>query len=145
MISETGRIVALHEGQAWVATNRRGTCGSCALRAGCGQDLVARALGAGRQHLQVAASPELALHDEVEIAIPERGLLTAALLAYLVPLLSLLSGAALGHALGGEVPAIAGALAGLAAGIGLARLLLSAGVVRLARPVLVRRLAPASR
>jgi sigma-E factor negative regulatory protein RseC len=61
--------------------------------------------------------------DSVIVGVPEEGLVTASLAAYLVPLLGLMAGGALGQGLGEDLGAgaggsILGALLGLGLGLG---------------------------
>lgn len=103
MLKESGRIVALEGDRAWVETLRQSACGSCAARGGCGHGLLNSALPGGSRGLVRARLPEtlrprIAVHDRVELSLPEGSFLRAAALLYLLPLAT-----ALGAALAGSV------------------------------------------
>ena len=144
MITETGRVVALHGEQAWIETINAGSCAKCSLQAACGQRLLSAAFGRTR-HLvvNIAAGQTLRVDARVEVGIPETGLLKAAVLAYLVPLLGLLLGATGGQQLAGEGGAVLGAVGGLVLALAGVRLLLNSSRLNISEPKLLRCL-PAS-
>ncbi|MFV0276418.1 MAG: SoxR reducing system RseC family protein [Parahaliea sp.] len=123
MLIESGVVVAVDVAAVWVETLRRGTCGDCAARKGCGHALLNR-IGGGHGHyiraLPGAVAPaDCRVGDTVEIALPEAVLLRASLIVYLVPLLAMLGGAALVGGLwprGADIAALAGAIAGFSLG-----------------------------
>ncbi len=128
MLLETGRVVAVDADAVWVETVRKTTCGSCAAQKGCGHGLINQ-LVPGRHPLVRALPGKLALDecqvdDEVQISIPEAVLLRGSLVVYVLPLVSMLAGAALAAAtLPGNPDSMSalGAVAGLAAGFVLVR------------------------
>ena len=128
MLIESGRVVAVEEDSVWVETIRRSTCGSCAAQKGCGHGIVNR-IHDGHASL-IRALPgkisplECAVDDHVQISIPEEVILKGSLVVYILPLLAMLAGAALGaYALpgGGDGTAAIGALIGFAVGYALVR------------------------
>jgi sigma-E factor negative regulatory protein RseC len=127
MITETGRVVAVEPDCLWVETIQQSTCGSCAVKKGCGHSLL-NEVGAGRRnHLRVLLNGQLAGHycinDQVEISIPERVLVQGALVVYLVPLIGLLAGAILvSQWWPGDVAAFIGSVVGFVMGIILVKL-----------------------
>jgi sigma-E factor negative regulatory protein RseC len=130
MLIETARVVALEEDAVWVETIRQSTCGSCAARQGCGHGLLNR-IADGRsgyvrvlrgEHPAAGGRPEV--NDQVRISIPEQVILRGSMIVYMVPVLSMLLGAALAASLQAdraEVLATSGAAAGLALGFALVR------------------------
>ena len=90
MIEETGRVVALAPGAAWVETARSSTCSGCSVRSGCGQGLVDR-LGIRERRGLILALCDLRLSvgDTVVVGIRESVLLHGAVLVYLFPLIML--------------------------------------------------------
>ncbi|MBN7798178.1 SoxR reducing system RseC family protein [Parahaliea mediterranea] len=124
MLVESGEVVAVEPGAVWVETLRRSTCNSCTAQKGCGHGLLNR-VGAGRRHyirvLPGRVQPaQCRVGDTVEIGLPETVILRGSLLVYLLPLLALLAGAALGGALWPQqqdLAALAGAGLGLFAGL----------------------------
>ena len=123
MIEETGVVVALSGGLADVETRRQGACGNCSASGACGTSLVARYLGRRPLLLHALNQAGAAPGDTVIVGVPEDGLVTASLAAYLVPLLGLMAGGALGQSLGeglgvGAGGSILGAVLGLGVGLG---------------------------
>jgi sigma-E factor negative regulatory protein RseC len=98
IIEETARVVALDGDQAWVTTQRRTACGSCAANKSCGAGIIARGLVSGRT-LQIKAvnQVEAVVGDDVVLGIDDKVLLRSAVLMYLLPLLALMAGALLGE------------------------------------------------
>ena len=97
-MTETGRVVAVEPGFLWVETIRQSTCGSCSVQKGCGHGLLNKISDRNRQahHIRALLDPashqNYSLNDEVEIAVQEHVLVKAALIVYMVPLLSMLLG-----------------------------------------------------
>jgi sigma-E factor negative regulatory protein RseC len=134
MMSETGRVVAVDAEAVWVETERRGTCGSCAARSGCGHGLLA-SMGRDSTLVRALLAPggpqAVALHDEVRISIPERGFLRGVAIMYLMPLLTMVGAALLSNQWAAsaalsqaqiDLRVTLGALAGLALGLFLLRI-----------------------
>ena len=132
MIKEAGRVVAIEDGAVWVETIRRSTCQSCSARKGCGHGILANAGSGRRHHARVLPGTfslgDIHLDDQVEVSVPERVLVQAALVVYLVPLVTLLLGALLASewlpefALNGDLSAVVGAALGFGLGVLLVRL-----------------------
>lgn len=93
MLEESGRVVAVEDGRAWVEVARQGGCHSCDARQGCGQGMLA---GFGQKALSVSVANRLGAQvgDVVVIGMGESALLRTAIRMYLLPLLALLAGAA---------------------------------------------------
>ena len=53
MIEEQGQIVDVQGEFAWIESERTSTCGSCAVRKGCGTSAIAKVLGQRRVRLRV--------------------------------------------------------------------------------------------
>lgn len=148
MIEESGRVVDVEGGFAWIESERNSTCGGCSVRGGCGTGVIARALGPRRLRLRAINSIDVVIGDEVVIGIPESGLLRGSLAVYAVPLAALLGGALAGsgivtqwYPLAAEAGAIAGAAAGLVAGfVWLRRFSHRTGNHPAYQPVVLRRL-----
>lgn len=115
---ETGTIIALEEGSAWVETRRQGTCGRCSARQGCGQGILNQVMP-GREHYLRALIDEsergrFAVGDRVAIEMADDVVLAASAIVYLLPLAAMLLGAVGGNGLlPGDAGAVGGALAGL--------------------------------
>ncbi|MBK1705737.1 SoxR reducing system RseC family protein [Halochromatium glycolicum] len=122
MIEENAVVVAAEAGIIEVEIHRRASCNACSARSGCGVSLLDRVLGRRPQRLVLANKLDARVGDEVVIGIPEGALLKAAVAAYMLPLLGLLSGGIIGDLLVndasvGEALPLLGGLIGL--GIGL--------------------------
>lgn len=127
MIAETGNVVAVDDGHAWIQTIRTKACQSCAARNGCGQKLLASATGGRANQVRVVNSVNARVGEEVTLGIDENALLGASLLVYALPLLLLVVGSVLGHYVsdGSDVPAMLGAVTGLASGFMASRIVQS--------------------
>ena len=119
MIEESGRIVAVDGDFAWIESERKSTCGGCAVRNGCGTSAIAKVLGQRRTRLRVVNSIHAGVGDEVVVGISESGLVRGSLAVYAAPLAGLFAGALTGNWLAGdsELAAVAGALAGFVAAL----------------------------
>ncbi len=148
MIEESGRVVDVEGGFAWIESARTSTCGGCSARGGCGTGVIARVLGQRRLRLRAINAIDVAIGDQVVIGIPESGLLRGSFAVYAVPLAALLGGALAGNGivaqwypLAAEAGAIAGAAAGLVAGfVWLRRFSHRTGNHPAYQPVVLRRL-----
>ena len=117
---ESGQVVSVEVDCLWVQTVQRSTCGSCVAQKGCGQSLLAK--WAGRPHylrvlLQGRKASSFEVGATIDVGIPEDIVALGAMFVYILPLLTLLLGASLGHFLFvGELPAVLGAVFGTATG-----------------------------
>ena len=128
---ERARVIAVGSDAAegdsvWVETLQGSTCSGCAARSGCGQGVMRRWFSRESLCLELHRAEgddtAYAVGQWVEIGIPEGVVVRAALLAYLLPIVMLMLGAALGSALfAGELAVLLLSLLGLGGGIGLAR------------------------
>jgi len=116
MIEESGRVVAVEGDFAWIESERKSTCGGCAVRSGCGTSAIAKVLGQKRTHLRVVNRIHAGVGDDVVVGISESGLVRGSLAVYAAPLAGLFAGALAGNfvAGGSELVTVAGALAGFA-------------------------------
>jgi sigma-E factor negative regulatory protein RseC len=124
MIEEQGQVVEVQGEFAWIEGERTTTCGSCAVRKGCGTSAIAKLLGQRRVRLRALNRIDAHVGDHVVIGIAESGLLRGSLAVYAVPLLGLFAGALAGQLLGGalfaspsDLLAIAGAIGGFVAAL----------------------------
>jgi len=74
-----------------VRVERKSGCQSCQLKSGCGQRVMTEMSSNKSIELDIPNTLDAKPGDRVSIAIPEKGLLNAALVVYLIPLLSMLS------------------------------------------------------
>lgn len=127
MICESGRVVSVDGEWVWVETLRTSSCVKCSAKAGCGQSLLNSIFAGKRHYVKVAANgmaDKVHLHDQVEIAIPEHGIVKGSFVMYLFPLLMLIVGAGMAQEMAGSSDAytIAGAAAGFLLSLLLVRL-----------------------
>jgi len=98
IIEETARVVALDGNQAWVTTQRRTACGSCAANKGCGTGIIARSFSVARiLRIKAVNKVEAVVGDDVVLGIDDRVLVRSAALMYLLPLFALMGGAFFGE------------------------------------------------
>lgn len=97
MIKETGKIIAveMHDNEriAVVECISRSACSSCHNESSCGVGTVAKAFSDKAHRLEVPYTDGMAVDKFVELQINSGDLIKSAMLAYLVPLLFLISGA----------------------------------------------------
>lgn len=98
MIEETAHVVQTEGEYAWVETQRRSSCGSCAAKS-CGTGALSKILGRRTQRLKVHNPVEAKTGQEVVLGIHEQDLLKGSLAVYILPLLTMLAGALLGEGL----------------------------------------------
>ncbi len=95
MIEEFAIVVAHEPGIAWVETSHRNACGTCDQSAGCGNALLGGLFTLGANRLALEDRLGIAIGERVVIGIPDTLLVRAAVIAYLIPLLTLVAGAGL--------------------------------------------------
>lgn len=121
MIETPARITRVDGATAWVVSEAPTSCGACAGK-GCGSSVFNRLWHPHTPEYAVANPIAAQPGEAVVVGMPDGALLGAAGSAYLLPLLALVLGAALGQALGGEPASVVGGLSGLLlAGWGLRR------------------------
>jgi sigma-E factor negative regulatory protein RseC len=119
MIEESGRVVAVEGDFAWIESERKSTCGGCAVRKGCGTSAIAKVLGQRRTRLRVVNRIHAGVGDDVVVGISESGLVRGSLAVYAAPLAGLFAGALAGNLLASnsELVTVAAALAGFVAAL----------------------------
>ncbi|MGF1687716.1 SoxR reducing system RseC family protein [Photobacterium japonica] len=127
MMHSLATVVACHSGHIVVSCQQQTSCGSCASQQSCGSGIVSKALP-GRQHkITIPTQQSVNIGDVVEIGLSERSMIHSALLVYVLPLLCLVVGAALGQwwfvsmVGGSELGVILTALSCAALGVGIAK------------------------
>lgn len=129
MLTETGRVVAVEDGALWVETIRQSTCGSCSAQKACGHGLMNKMADGRRAYIRVLVGDcdvsDCRVDDQVAFSVPENVILRGSFVVYLMPLLTMLAGAAgLAQVLPhwGDGAAAVGAIGGLVLGFALVRL-----------------------
>ena len=120
MIETSARIVAVTEHDIWVSAERRAACSACAGHAPCAGRWLS-SLFPRPQPSRLDRPPKLTLNagDSVQLSIRERDILLIAVVAYLLPLVMLIIGAAVTHTMTHSEWAVMGA-AGAGFSLGLA-------------------------
>ncbi|UZE95232.1 SoxR reducing system RseC family protein [Alkalimarinus alittae] len=124
MLEETGVVVAVEKGQAWVQTIRKSACSSCEAKSGCGQGVLARISDGKANQVLVSNTLNLKVGEDVLIGIPEDLLVKASVMVYLLPLLMMIAAASIAEKwllIGDAWVALAG-VSGLAFGFVLVKL-----------------------
>lgn len=121
MITETVTVMEARDGYAWVSTERKSSCDSCGASKVCGTAVLDSVIGKKLSRLRVRNPVAAEPGQRVEIGIEDAVLIKRSLLVYMLPLLGLFFGAAVGQWLAGEGAAIAGGALGLAGGFLFAR------------------------
>jgi sigma-E factor negative regulatory protein RseC len=95
LATEEGVVTKLEARTAWVTTTRSGACASCSARGSCAT------LGGGKE-MEVAAinAAGARVGDRVVLSFETASLLKASFLLYIVPILFLILGAAVGQQAG---------------------------------------------
>ncbi|WIO75164.1 SoxR reducing system RseC family protein [Porticoccaceae bacterium LTM1] len=94
MIRESATVTSVESDCLWVEVIQKSTCGSCAVRQGCGQHLVAKLTGRVQQIRVLPGNTSLeriSVGDQVVIEIQESVVVKGATLVYLLPLVALIS------------------------------------------------------
>jgi len=114
MMTTSGRVIHVAGPLAQVRIEAASACSSCGTRGSC---------ASGQTRAVWVETPEgVKSGDLLKISIPERAFNTAALIAYLLPAVTTLTGAAL-MAAAGDTAAVLGAVSGLGLGLVLVRIL----------------------
>lgn len=88
MVEEQAVVVAVEQDAAWVETQRKAACDSCAVNKGCGTAVLSKVLGNKRSRLRVLKHDlSLRVGDEVVIGLQEHALLRGSMTVYGAPLL----------------------------------------------------------
>jgi sigma-E factor negative regulatory protein RseC len=124
MIEETARVVSVDREFALVETEQRASCGSCQSQSSCGTSLLAGLFKRRHNQLKVLNPVYAKPGEQVIIGLQEQALLKISVLAYLLPLLTMILGATLTQGLAGylilstgELPQVVGGLLGLIGGL----------------------------
>jgi sigma-E factor negative regulatory protein RseC len=116
MLEEIGTVVESQAGTILVETQSRSACSHCSSN-GCTSSVVSKLFGVKANRLLLENRLGVQPGDRVVIGIPDDLLVRASLWAYLLPLIFMFTGPALGGALGaGEAVQSLLALLGLAVG-----------------------------
>jgi sigma-E factor negative regulatory protein RseC len=99
MVEEIATVVATESDGVWLTTTPAGSCNSCQVSGDCGTGIVAKTLTPRQRRFFVKSALPLLPGEQVRIGVAEQGLVTAALLVYLLPLLLMIASVTLLHTL----------------------------------------------
>ncbi len=97
MVEQAALVVAIQQQQAQVEIVRQKPCGICGQTRGCGISIWGKLFGHQTSSFAVENSIQAKVGDMVLLAVEDGAVLSSAMLAYGLPLLCLLLGAALGQ------------------------------------------------
>jgi sigma-E factor negative regulatory protein RseC len=121
MLEEIGTVVEVERGAILVETQSRSACSHCSSK-GCTTAVVSKLFGIKHNRLHLENSLGAKLGDQVVIGIPDDLLVMASLWAYLLPLMFMLAGPAVGGVFAAsEAVQSLLALGGLAVGFSIVR------------------------
>ena len=128
MLETRAVVISLHGKEALVEAEQGGGCGNCSSENGCSSGKLSQLFCREPRRFRVLNEGNATVGAQVQITVAEGVLLRSAMLMYLLPLVLLFVGAALGSWWGGEglegdTYAAVGGLSGLFAGFLLVRLL----------------------
>lgn len=117
MIEQQAVVTAVRGTQAEVSVQRQTACGGCDQAGGCSTSVLAGLFNRRNEVILVDNSIGASPGDRVVLGIEESALQIASVVAYLLPILGLLLGAAFGSSLGAEPLSVAFGLLGLIVGL----------------------------
>jgi sigma-E factor negative regulatory protein RseC len=91
MVEEIATVVANENAGVWLVTTPAGSCNSCNVSDDCGTGIVAKTFTPRQNRFFVTTSLNLLPGEQVQIGIAEQGLVVAAVMVYLLPLLLMLT------------------------------------------------------
>ncbi len=123
MIREQGLVIRVEGRFAWIETRRRSACGSCSASDGCGTSALASLFERRARALRVSNDIGASVGQTVTVGLSEGGLLRAAFLVYMIPLLTMIgAGVLVGLAMpGNEGLTVLASLVGFGGGLLLVR------------------------
>jgi sigma-E factor negative regulatory protein RseC len=142
MLEETAMVIDVKDGMLMAETESRSSCSHCSADS-CSTSVVAKLFGVRRNRLVMENSLDAKPGDQVVIGIPDALLVRASVMAYLLPLVSMLLLTAIGDALGmNEILLSLLALVGLAIGFFMVRWTIHRSASQRYTPRLLRIVAP---
>jgi sigma-E factor negative regulatory protein RseC len=121
MIEQQARVVEIKEGKLLLQVQRQSACGSCSASKGCGTSVLSNIVGQKFSRLQADNNINASVGDMVVVALPEKALVRASVVMYIIPVFGMFVFALLadyfldateGHDLLIALSAIAGLLSG---------------------------------
>lgn len=122
MVEIEAKIVRIAPGFAWITQESKGLCQYCNTQTGCKSIALSRLFCRKTRVFRVQDPLGVSIGEHVSVGVREKSLLQGAVMAYFLPLLSLLFGAIIGQYWGAEYGSIVGGIIGFACALyGLSR------------------------
>ena len=124
MVEGIAHVVAVDGDMAWLEPEQNSSCGGCASASACGsKGIGTKAARLEARRFQLVNDAGLRVGERVVVGIRENALLRASLVAYVIPLSTLLTAGALAQwAAGSDIITMFAMFAGLALGFWLMRI-----------------------
>ncbi len=121
MLETQAVVVRIEDGVTYVQSERPSGCGHCSAQGGCASGTLAQIFGTGRTAFAASNGVDARVGESVIIGVEEGALLSSTVAVYLVPLVLLIAGAALGTAVSRpagnpDLYSVIGAVSGLVLG-----------------------------
>lgn len=142
MIEQSGKVVAVEQGIAWVQTIQTSACSSCSARSGCGASVLDKLSGGKVTQLPLTDCLGVSVGETITIGVPDDALLKASFLVYFLPLLSLMLMALVADWIwpDSELHSIGGGIIGLLAGFMLVKRISASTTMALTtQPVMLKK------
>jgi sigma-E factor negative regulatory protein RseC len=122
MLEETGVVTAVDGEFAWVETQPKSACGHCTVSNGCGTSVLAKWYSPKKNQVRVVNHLNLQPGAAAVLGVANDVLIKAAFIAYMLPLLAMISFAIVGSVSGmNNIFVVISSLLGLMTGLWFAR------------------------
>jgi sigma-E factor negative regulatory protein RseC len=122
MLEETGVVTAVDGEFAWVETQPKSACGHCTVSNGCGTSVLAKWYSPKKNQVRVVNHLNLQPGAAAVLGVADDVLIKAAFIAYMLPLLAMISFAIVGSVSGmNNIFVVISSLLGLMTGLWFAR------------------------
>ncbi|MGO9446199.1 MAG: SoxR reducing system RseC family protein [Thiobacillaceae bacterium] len=134
MIETRIRVVTASDGTAWVQPTEESGCGGCGARNSCAISGLGKYFARHQRPVPVSCDSSVRAGDDLVVAVSAAELLTAGLMAYLLPAILAVLGASLAALNGlGDVGTAGGMVGGVSLGLLLARVVTKPSKLRILR------------
>ena len=86
MIEQKATVISCDGDTVWLEAERQSTCSQCQLKQGCGTGLLENHVGKRFSRIAVNKTTDVAIGQQVRLAIPEQSLLRGTFVMYIMPL-----------------------------------------------------------
>lgn len=103
MIEQNATVVSQDKEFVWVQTERKSTCGQCAVQKGCGTAVLSEYFRARSQAVAVLKTLSVSEGDKVVIGLEEEALIRGSLAVYSLPLVFMFVAGLVGETLSSQL------------------------------------------